>query len=330
MNSLGISGIERISINLLELKALEDLKYVYEFYNSFLKRFFNEEGRPLEEFFVFVSCPVCGLSTGKHKVTLDNFVYEQCDNCRSIYNNPRLRTEVIDEMYASGEYKIYFRKLVLKSQSLRKDVIDVRKYKQVDSFFERPGTILDVGCGSGSFLKVCEEHGWNVYGIEPSQSACSVARQMYGLDLAPVTFEAFPTEAKFDCIAFWGLEHLSDPLRALLKAESLLDRRGLIVFEGPSADSYLMKYVCENEFSPYRFIEHARHVLFFSKESIANVLCKAANLEVAYLETNGLDLQSILLCDVDGELTSKIMAMQQIIDELLLGDHYRVFLKKST
>ena len=46
------------------------------------------------------------------------------------------------------------------------------------------------------------------------------------------------------------------------------------------------------------------------------------------IETNGLDLQTILLEEFNPKVTEKIVNMQDTLNDLLLGDHYRVFFKK--
>ena len=231
-------------------------------------------------------------------------------------------------MYASGQYKTYFERFIVQSQNIRKNVIDQRFFKQIDSFFVKPGKILDVGCGSGSLLKVCQENGWEVFGLDPSESAAITAKEKYDLEITRDSFENFDSDIKFDCVSFIGLEHLAEPMEGLSKAKKILNPGGLILFHSPSADCFLMQYCLDNNFSPYRFIESARHVLFFSKKSI-DYICKKFDLELAWIETNGLDLQTILPFEFDKEVIPNILNAQRILDEYLLGDHYRVFLIKK-
>jgi 2-polyprenyl-3-methyl-5-hydroxy-6-metoxy-1,4-benzoquinol methylase len=326
-NEEAISSIDRIRINLLELKPREALDAVHRFYRKSMEKYFDEDGHPNGAYFEEVTCPICNGSEFKHRMNIDNFEYRECKTCRSIYNSPRLKGVVLDSMYKSGEYKTYFEKLTVPGQNLRKNVIDQRKFKQVSSLIGKHGTVLDVGCGTGSFLKVCRENGWEAYGVDPSESAVSVARERYDIEIEQNYFESYETEKKFDCITFWGqLEHLADPIKGLERAKCLLKSGGVIAFEVPSADSYLMKYLENNTFSPCRYIENARHVLFFSRISIDRI-CRTHNLKLSYIESNGLDLQTILLYEFDSEITTKLMAMQQTLDDLMLGDHYRVFLK---
>ena len=46
------------------------------------------------------------------------------------------------------------------------------------------------------------------------------------------------------------------------------------------------------------------------------------------METNGLDIQTILLEEFENEITDKIINIQDTLNDLLLGDHYRVFIRK--
>jgi SAM-dependent methyltransferase len=328
MNLTDIHSIERIKIDLLNLKPYDSLKAVHQFFKKNFEKYFDDAGEPVKSDFEEVVCPICDSSNYRPKIRIDNFEYRECSVCDSVYNSPRLKGKLLQEMYQSGEYETYFKKLTVSGQRLRKTVIDQRKYKQIDSFFESPGKLLDIGCGTGSFLKVCQENGWEVYGVDPSKVASDVARLKYGLEVEQNFFEYYETDKKYNCITFWGqLEHVTNPMKLIEKAVSLLTDNGILQFEVPSADCFLMKYLDKNLFSPYRYIENARHIQFFSRTSI-DIVCSTFNLELVYLESNGLDLQTILLNEITPLGTDRLISMQQTLDGLLLGDHYRVFLKK--
>lgn len=323
-----IQAIERVGFSLLDFKPSEALEEVYLFYETRMARYFDAKGHPIPEFFEEVDCPICSSSQNRHKLTIDNFCYLECCQCDAVYNSPRLKQDVIERMYRSGEYEIYAQKLILPNQDFRKNVLEERKYRQIATFFEHAGRILDVGCGTGSFLMNFREKGWTVIGIDPSESAVRFAHDNYGIHVIQDEFENCQWDEPFDCITFWGLEHLADPFDGLKRAVSMLKPKGLIVFEGPSADSFLMKFLCRHSLTPYRFIESARHVLFFSREAI-DYFCEALNLKVAHVETIGLDIDTILLKEFDPQTKEKLIQIQETVNDLLLGDHYRVFLTHS-
>ncbi len=324
-----ISKIERIHLNLFDLKPKQALIDTYKFYKDELSKYFSSDGQPLEKYFETVHCPICSHNETTTKSIIDHFAYDQCQHCHSIYNKTMLKNEILEEMYKSGIYLEYFKNLVVKSQKLRKETLERRKVRQLSSFFKKPGRILDVGCGSGSLLKECQDIGWDVYGVDPSNEAIKIAKEKYNLDLYQGTFEDYNDTEKFDCIVFIGIEHLQNPMAGLEKASSLLNEDGIIFFEAPSADSFLMNYVSKFPFGATRYIESARHYLFFSQKSI-NYICEKFNLDLAFIESNGLDVQTILLEEFDEKINEKLLNMQDTINGMLLGDHYRVFLRKRS
>ena len=45
------------------------------------------------------------------------------------------------------------------------------------------GTLLEVGCAAGFFLKIAEETGWEVHGVEIMPPAVAYARDTLGLNV---------------------------------------------------------------------------------------------------------------------------------------------------
>ena len=101
------------------------------------------------------------------------------------------------------------------------------------------------------------------------------------------------------------------------------------MFEVPSADSFIMNYLKKGYKTDkiFRFIESARHLLFFSSQ-IIKIICKKYNFSIYFIETNGLDIQTILN-DKENSNIKTILNMQDLLNESMLADHYRVFLKKN-
>ena len=97
-----ITKIERIGVDLLKLKPIDDLKEVYTFYKKYLDSFFDRDGNPEKEYFEDVICSICESSQYEHKVTIDYFKYLECSQCHSVYNGPRLKEGVLAEMYKDG------------------------------------------------------------------------------------------------------------------------------------------------------------------------------------------------------------------------------------
>jgi SAM-dependent methyltransferase len=81
-------------------------------------------------------------------------------------------------------------------------------------------SILDIGCGEGSFLNYPRQAGMRTAGIEISVRAAAVAVQAgHEILCGSVPEVAFPEHNAFDAVVMWDtLEHLRFPGQALLDA----------------------------------------------------------------------------------------------------------------
>ena len=133
-------------------------------------------------------CPVCNnynisplLTVKDHTVTGNEFVIWQCQQCTVRFTQDVPSEDKIGEYYKAEEYishtdtskglinKLYkkVRQFTLKQKSSL--IISETGIKQ--------GSILDLGCGTGSFVDVMKEKGWKVAGIEPDENARKRAKE---------------------------------------------------------------------------------------------------------------------------------------------------------
>jgi 2-polyprenyl-3-methyl-5-hydroxy-6-metoxy-1,4-benzoquinol methylase len=98
--------------------------------------------------------------------------------------------------------------------------------------------VLEIGCGSGDFLKKLLALGHTGVGLEINQKAIRLARDK-GLDVTLGTIEKYAESSsrEFDVVcAFQVLEHLSDPLAFLRSSLQCLRPGGLLIFAVPNGD----------------------------------------------------------------------------------------------
>lgn len=93
----------------------------------------------------------------------------------------------------------------------------------------RRGTLVDIGCGGGRFLSLCQAEGWKAVGIEPSPEAAEYARR-HGIE---VHAQAWPdpsmADGSVEAVTFINvLDHLPDPFEALRGAARVLRPGGLL------------------------------------------------------------------------------------------------------
>lgn len=181
---------------------------------------------------------------------------------------PRPEKDKLPEYYKSENYishtdskESFFDKVYqfVKSYMLQKKMNWIQNEKKV------PGSILDIGAGTGDFLLKARENRWNVFGAEPNSDARELASKK-GLHLKEDTsgFE----NGKFDVITLWHvLEHVPDLDEQITELKRLLKPDGLLVIAVPNFKSYDAK-VYEENWAAY---DVPRHLYHFSQTSIKKI-----------------------------------------------------------
>jgi 2-polyprenyl-3-methyl-5-hydroxy-6-metoxy-1,4-benzoquinol methylase len=219
-----------------------------------------QSGDPLIEqpkLFEVQPCPVCGFagSTTMYPVNKAYAVSRsgfdvsdvplgvaECDRCGHLFIQPVPQSRFLKAFYANY-------------MSIAKDgFYRDRNREEIPSAFRRrygrwlgrvgdladEGPLLDVGSGLGTFLRLAEEYGFEVAGIEPNHEAATTLRERCGLRVHNCMLEDFENSERYAVITMWDLlEHLPDPRLALGKSRELLRPRGLLVLETPARDSFI-------------------------------------------------------------------------------------------
>lgn len=99
-----------------------------------------------------------------------------------------------------------------------------------------PGTVVDVGCGAGSFLACCRERGWRGLGVDPSPVAVAHATAS-GLEAYVRSWPSSLLGSETaDAVTFINvLDHLRDPFAALREAWRVLRTGGLLYIRVPNS-----------------------------------------------------------------------------------------------
>ena len=148
---------------------------------------------------------------------------------------------------------------IVKNYTLRK------KLKLINSFKTEEKSILDVGAGTGDFLKVCKKGGWKITGIEPSEKAREFAKSknlVLQKDISQIKDE------KFDVITLWHvLEHIPNLMEYIKQLKKLLKPNGTLIIAVPNYKSYDAIYYKEY----WAAFDVPRHLWHFSKKAISEI-----------------------------------------------------------
>ena len=98
-------------------------------------------------------------------------------------------------------------------------------------------TILDVGCGEGSLLKMLKEKGNNVFGIDASKEGLLAAQEKkIDCKLLDVSTEKFPyDDNKFDIVlCLETIEHVENPHHCIWEIKRVLKEKGMFIISIPN------------------------------------------------------------------------------------------------
>jgi len=103
--------------------------------------------------------------------------------------------------------------------------------------------VLDIGCGDGYYLNVLSKMGFqHVQGVDPSHSFIERCRKR-GFSVRQKSLDELSENGQFDLILLMQvLEHLEDPIRAVLIIKRLLRHKGHLLLTVPVCDSFLKRY----------------------------------------------------------------------------------------
>ena len=189
----------------------------------------------------------------------------KCQNCGLIYTNPRFTGDEILDSYAAVEDPLYLEERDGRVLTFERHLRPLEKIKAP------PGKLVDVGAYTGVFVEIAAQHGWDAYGVEPSQWAVAQARER-GLHMIEGTL-ASPelTDASFDVVTMWDvIEHVADPLGELVQADRLLKPGGLLVVHTMDIDSGFARLMGGR----WQWLMEM-HIYYFSRRTLKHLLEKA-------------------------------------------------------
>ena len=133
------------------------------------------------------------------------------------------------------------------------------------------GTILDVGCGAGYFLRALHPDQWNRYGVEIGAHASRAATEALGI--GRVFNGSLLTTAlhggTFDVVCFWSaLEHTNEPRANVLEARRVLKKGGTLIVQVPNAASYQTRLFG----GAWSALDAPRHRYHFTQQTLGRLL----------------------------------------------------------
>ena len=194
-------------------------------------------------------CPLCAATEIKtmyqardpHYGISGSYRIVRCANCSLVFLNPMYSDGELTALYPSDYYAY--------QDEVRGSLWKQRAKKLLgywqgtrEPSFSRPGTFLDIGCGSGAFVERMRDAGWRAQGVEVNEAAARTAQSRDLEVFCGLLQDAqFPSES-FDYVrASHSLEHSTCPHETLDEIHRILKPEGTLLIAIPNIDSLSAK-----------------------------------------------------------------------------------------
>lgn len=246
---------------------------------------------PLE----LIDCPVCYSKTFVKLFASRDFRYNSCEQTFNI-----VKCEVCDFKFLSARpseknIDIFYKKNFHNPGNtftygiirpffnlVQRDVIQrIKSYK-------KRGRILDIGCGNGHILSLLANHGYDVYGVEPSSEAAnyfplSIKDRIFNKRIQECGFE----DNFFDFVLmFQSLEHIHNLNALFVEIKRIIKPDGYMWIQVPNNDFFESRLFAQY----YYNLEVPRHLYFFNRKSLCAVLRKEGFDNIKFVNNTFLEL----------------------------------------
>jgi SAM-dependent methyltransferase len=193
----------------------------------------------------------------------------QCKACNSMQRSPVMEQQFYTEMYKSAKAKPW---------GARHDRQDLPTAATLLERLPAGASILDVGCGDGSFLRLLPDN-LRKHAVEPSPNSQSLLAG-HGINVVAEDVVDIAPDVKFDCVtAIDVIEHMVDPAAFFLSLASRVADDGFLLISSGDPESAEWATKFRNRFW-YSFYQE--HLTFPSRMALHAVATDAGFAEIAH------------------------------------------------
>ncbi len=243
---------------------------------------------------VAVRCCVCGhddateVGTGldyEYQTSTDLFHAYQCDECGTVYLNPRPDVSEFERIYPSEYHSLEFTGESFSFVHRIRSRLEARRLLRYCRGMNEGARILDVGCGDGFHLSLLRTYGdptWRLEGIDFDRRAVDAGRskglEVHLGDLGEVGLDPSAYDVVY---TLQTIEHVAHPNEFLRSINRLLKPGGRLVVVTDNNESLDFGLFKKHYWGGYHF---PRHWNLFNSRSLSR-LARDTGFEVEAMET---------------------------------------------
>ncbi|MCC7417769.1 MAG: class I SAM-dependent methyltransferase [Acidobacteria bacterium] len=213
-----------------------------------------------------------------------HFAQSRCRACDLVFSNPMADDEELERYYRTRYYEDHEREYNAHSPEIAR-LIQERVAAEVPGLrrsvlpYVQGGRFFEIGAGYGALLAAARELGFSPAGIEPSDAAARIGRELLGLDdLRSGMFKANDwAAASCDVIySFQVIEHVTD-LHAFAAGTFRMLKPGGLMIVGTENHHNIWVDVCRmrswlegRRLMEFQTADH--HTYYFSDRSLTRLL----------------------------------------------------------
>jgi len=183
------------------------------------------------------------LTVKDHSVSKETFDLYHDQTMDMLITYPQPSLENLPKYYESVDYISHTdskRSLFEKAYHFVKSIALKNKLNLINSLQPGKGRVLDIGAGTGDFLSVAKQNGWQTIGVEPSDKAKAIALKK---EVSFVEDTSELEDRSFDVITMWHvLEHVPDLDSQIKELKRLLKPNGSLIVAVPNFKSFDAKH----------------------------------------------------------------------------------------
>ncbi|CAM2873321.1 class I SAM-dependent methyltransferase [Flavobacterium frigoris] len=183
------------------------------------------------------------LTVKDHSVSKETFDLYHDETLDMLITYPQPSLENLGKYYESEDYISHTdgkRSLFEKAYHFIKGIALKNKLQLINLHQPQKGRILDIGAGTGDFLAVAKENGWETVGVEPSDKARAIALKKA---VSFVEDTSGLESHSFDVITMWHvLEHVPNLDKQIKELKRLLKPSGTLIVAVPNFKSFDAKH----------------------------------------------------------------------------------------